>query len=299
LRKWADFINEGHIDKELTREKPIIAIMGCYQIGKSTLLNCLLHDYVALTGKGLATTSLTARYRYGTERSIAYRSRKGQLVSTDIALLQTQAVLNDISEESAFHVEARFKHELLHSFDVVDTPGFNANESDTHKTMQSMSDVHYVLFMMPNRSFTQIEKSILTTLYQRKIPFSVIMNCVNGRREERWLPHHQLNQAICQENSAWLQANILDNVIQIEGRNVFPFNAMFYWSQQNAFESSFKYIDRPETVHKHIAGLFSEEGINYTSASVIEQSNVPQLTEHLQKMVERYDPITHAWRGMK
>lgn len=295
MRTWADFSKEGHLSPELTWEKPIIALMGCFQIGKSTLLNCFLQDYVALTGKGMATTSLTARYRYGMEQSISYRSRKGTLVPINISALQTQAVLDDISEMSAFHVEVRYKHELLQGCDVVDTPGFNANETDTQKTMQAMSDVHYILFMIPNRTFTQVEKSILLSLAQKRIPFSIIMNCVNGRREERWIPNHLMNTSICQENSSWIESNVSPYAIPIAGQYVFAFNALFYWSQQSAFKDSFRYIDRPETVHKHITGLFEEEGIAYTKKNVIEQSRVPQINEHMRKMIEKYNPVTHEW----
>ena len=60
LRTFSDYFNEGYIPKELVEEKPRIALYGCFQVGKSTLINCLMNHYVALTGKGLATTSLVS-----------------------------------------------------------------------------------------------------------------------------------------------------------------------------------------------------------------------------------------------
>lgn len=64
MRRWYDFCQNGSVPVEVTREKPIIAIYGPFQTGKSTLLNCLLGRYTALTGKGIATTVLTARCRW-------------------------------------------------------------------------------------------------------------------------------------------------------------------------------------------------------------------------------------------
>lgn len=75
MREWRDFVEEGAVPKELTEEHPIIAIYGGYQVGKSTLLNCLLGQYVALVGKGIATTALVSRYRYGRCSILRYRTR--------------------------------------------------------------------------------------------------------------------------------------------------------------------------------------------------------------------------------
>ena len=65
MLSWSYYNDAGYLSAELVAENPRIALYGFFQVGKSTLINCLLNHYAALTGKGLATTSLTARYRYG------------------------------------------------------------------------------------------------------------------------------------------------------------------------------------------------------------------------------------------
>lgn len=296
MRTWAEFSRQGYLKETLTKEKPIIAIMGCYQIGKSTLLNCFLNDYAALTGKGMATTSLTARYRHGMERSVAYRSREGTLVATDLEQLHNGEVLCDVAEYCSFHIEVKCSHPLLEECDIVDTPGINANDDDTSKAMQALMDVHYVLFVIPNRMFTQVEKAMLLSLLRRRISFSVIMNCVNGRREEQWIPRHPINQRIREENEEWLRNHACDCLIPIHGQLVYTINGLFYWSQQRAFADSCAYIDRPDTVHKHIEGLFKEEGIDCTRLSIIRESCIEELINHLCELIHRYDPFTHGWR---
>ena len=45
--------------------KPLLVIMGQYQNGKSTFLNCLLGGHYAVEGKGLITTKYNAKYCFG------------------------------------------------------------------------------------------------------------------------------------------------------------------------------------------------------------------------------------------
>ena len=45
--------------KPLSNRCLVIGIVGCYQNGKSTLVNCLLDNKVAMTGSGKATTKLS------------------------------------------------------------------------------------------------------------------------------------------------------------------------------------------------------------------------------------------------
>ena len=58
----------------MDEEKLNIGVVGCFQNGKSTFVNCLLDDIVARTGDGLATTSVNTKYVYGDVQSVRYFS---------------------------------------------------------------------------------------------------------------------------------------------------------------------------------------------------------------------------------
>lgn len=295
MRHWYDFCQNGSVPDSVTREKPIIAIYGPFQTGKSTLLNCLLGRYTALTGKGLATTALTARCRWGSTPRLRYRDLSGDLVPATMEQIHNPAFLKKVMQNGGFHIEADAPAELLKCCQIVDTPGFNACSADTAAAISVLDEVHYVLFVVPNRGFNQAEKQLLRELAQRKIPVTVLMNCIQGRREERWIPGHTINREILEENENWLKSENIP-VHPIEDRMVYPCNFLFYWSQQPDFAESMRYIDRPDTVQKHISELLREEGISNTPESIIHLSGVPQLKAWLIQKIQGYDPILHTWR---
>ena len=49
----------------MEKDKPTLVILGQFQNGKSTLLNCLLGGEYAIQGEGLATTNCIVRYTMG------------------------------------------------------------------------------------------------------------------------------------------------------------------------------------------------------------------------------------------
>lgn len=298
MRKWGDFVNEGAVPKELTKERPIIAIYGGYQVGKSTLLNCLLGKYVALAGKGLATTALASRYRYGNDSLVRYRTKPdsiygGDLQRATLAQIRDRNFLKNIDMESGFHLEIETPAKILDKCDIVDTPGYNASEQDNVTAMKAMSHVHYVLFVMPNRGLSQPEKELLLKLSKDAIPVSILMNCSLGRREERWIPGHEINQEYVRECENWLSSmNVAP--VPIMGKNVYLCNFLFYWSQTQEFELSIPDIDRPDTVQCHIVKTLQEEGYGTDRDTIIRLSGVCELMDALTEQILRYDSITHS-----
>lgn len=156
------------LSPKLFDEKPIIALYGRFQTGKSTLINCLFNRYVALTGKGLATTSLTALYRYGEKEKLQYRRANGELKDTTLAELNDPSLLADVCSNGGFHIESCIPASILKHCDIVDTPGFDANDSDTEAALSVLENIHYVLFVMPNRELLAQEKTLLKELAEKK-----------------------------------------------------------------------------------------------------------------------------------
>uniref|UniRef100_UPI0040570560 dynamin family protein n=1 Tax=Agathobacter sp. TaxID=2021311 RepID=UPI0040570560 len=295
MRKWNDFIEEGHISADFVKERPIIAIYGNFQIGKSTFLNCLLGHYLALAGKGRSTTALTTRYRHSSETKLKYRSKQGGLYPVTLGEIREPSFVEKVDIESGFHIEAWTNSPFLEICDIADTPGYNANDSDTKRALSALPHVHYILYVMTNKGFSQTDKELLIKLSEQKIPISIIMNCNQGRREERWIPCHEINQEIMMENVSWLQSAKI-SLFPICNKLIYSCNFLFYWSQMPEFELSRKDIDRPDTVIKHIKEILEEEGYRSDTSAIKELSGIPMLTDALKKRIANYNPITHEWR---
>lgn len=294
MLSWSEYFKAGHLSEELVAEKPIIALYGCFQIGKSTLINCFLNNYAALTGKGLATTALTARYRYGEKERLQYRQANGNLKDTTLAELSNVNSLENICNDGSFHIEARAPGNLLQYCDIVDTPGFDANNADTSAALSILGNVNYCLFVIPNRGLSNYEKTMLQNLSQRGVPVSIIMNCREGRGSSNWIPAHPINQKIIEENQAWLHSAGI-KILTLGEKKIFPCNAIFYWSQQENFEKSINYIDRGNTVLKHIKYALEEEDISVDSKTILALSQIPTLFDVLKSKISAYNPITHEW----
>ena len=297
--KWSDFVDGGVIPIELTRERPILALYGEYQVGKSTFLNCLLGHYIALAGKGLSTTSLVSRYRYGQDNTLRYRTKpdspfEGELKVTTIDEVRKKTFLDQVDMSSGFHLEVETPVELLRSCDIVDTPGYNASERDNLTAINTLGHIHYILFVIQNRGLSQLERELILKLFRMDIPFSIIMNCSIGRREERWIPEHEINQNFLDECENWLSAMKIQPM-PIAGKKVFICNVLFYWSQMPDFVSSMPDIDRPDTVQKHILQTLKEEGYQADRETILELSGVRRLVQALSERIDRYDPVTHKW----
>lgn len=293
--QWKDYARQGGFGGALVGEKPIIGVYGMFQTGKSTLINCLLDDYVALTGQGLSTTSLTARFRYREAPELKYRSLSGKLAPTTIEEINAPGFVDRVKMDSVFQIEAKLPAALLRKCDIVDTPGFNANEQDTRVAANTLEEIHYVIFVVPNRSLYQYEKSVLLEIFRWKKPVLLLMNCSQGRGTEMWMPESAQNRIIREGIEGWIDSTGFRTEM-INGCKVFPCNFLFYWYCQAAFDKSVSYIYRPGTIGSHIRSAMAFEDVSFSREMAVQTSGVPELIRFLTERTEQYDALTHTWR---
>lgn len=294
MRNWSYYVDGGHIPSNLIAEKPRIAFYGCFQIGKSTLINCLMNRYVALTGNGLATTSLTARYSYGDKR-LQYMRRDGNFADITHEQLNNLSNLDDIyPDRRFFSLEAHEPAEMLKLCDIVDTPGFQANAADTDAALGILESINYGLFVIPNRGLWDVEKKLLKRLSEH-VPVSVIMNCSEGCGTLKWIPSHSINEKILEENAAAISGAGV-KTLPLGGEEIFVCNAMFYWSRQAEFNVSKSYIEGSDILTEQIELLLTMKGESTSCENVVALSRIPLLVKCLTARIAKYNPVTHAWR---
>lgn len=152
--------------------KPTIGIFGNFQNGKSTLINCILKDSIAkVGGKGMSVTDVNTRYTYGP-----------RLVKT-IKRNETQEIKNNDNYRTfsvSDHVDEivyQLENNALKEFDLLDTPGIDANDQDTEMAMNAITKCNFAILVLRNKTISQQEKKLAKSLYTNNIPFVVLINC--------------------------------------------------------------------------------------------------------------------------
>lgn len=216
---------------EFQNRKPKIGIFGMFQNGKSTLINCILKKkYAAVGGGGMSVTSLNTTYTYGQGKDMAKITYNNGEVKT---ILLSDFQVSNISHQSTFRsVNLILHNDSLMYFDLLDTPGFNANEHDSDIAKSAVDDCDMGILVVRNKGLSQTEKEIAKMLRNNNVPFVVIMNCFyDNSCYDMWNPSNNQNKIICN--------NILADLDMIgcspsqfnkyRLRNIYSVNLIWYW----------------------------------------------------------------------
>lgn len=144
---------------------PVIAVVGEYNAGKSTLLNALVGEKLLRTDVLAATSSITL-LKFGTERRALLHKCDGSSSSIDLPSL------HDFSSETGFlqpeqrssiaEVEITLPCPILRNCTLVDTPGFNSTNPahrETTKRFLSRADaLVWVLSALQAGSRSQLKE---------------------------------------------------------------------------------------------------------------------------------------------
>ena len=273
--------------------KPKIAIVGCFQNGKSTFVNCLLDDKVAQTGFGLSTTHISTTYTYGDVQSTEVLKEDGK---KKIMRIKNFVSLDSVEAKKEKYVSATATlwKPLLKEVDIIDTPGFNADSTDSKIALDSIKDADFILLLLRNaqlagesaslngsekESLPKTEIDLLEEIAKLKLPFLLVVNCfdIGGAM---WDP-------LSDTNIKFL--NHIDSKIQslghaprmLEGKRVWPCNLIWFWrASERLYSESEKEVKRLDSGLK---SYFSniEDGIIPASKELARRSNFLPLRNFL------------------
>lgn len=267
---------------------PTIGIVGCFQNGKSTLVNCLLDDKVAITGDGRATTHLSTIYSWG-----EVQDAKGVCATTDT--LYT-IPFNDYVEGCNLpdlklsHFEVNLWKPILQHVNVMDTPGFENCDEDNETATRSLEGTDFVVFVVSNKALSQVEIKLLKTIAQQNIPFTVLMNC-KSISKGLWEPLSPANKRICQQIESSLKASG-HPPYPINGQYVWPANLAWFWySTQHMHGNS---LSEAENELFDDVQYFMSKSLklsSYDYATLAEKSNFLPFRETIQRIATHYGHI--------
>ena len=264
-------------------QKPQIGLVGCFQNGKSTLTNCLLQNRVALTGEGIAKTKKVTRYAYA--ENVEYRlvGDDGIARTTDRATLEATA-LSEENDGVAF-CEIALPSPLLRDVDLVDTPGFEANDKDTQRTKAYLKNLDFLFFVVGgggNRgALNEAERLVLRRIIDTGRPFSILYNCCDSNN---WSPEDEATLACVRSLNAALRNEGVDPFAVDASGIVLPVNLGWYWTALvlgglDERGSFFAETDAERRLRKRVANYFYDDGLD---ANVLrEASNIDAVMRYV------------------
>ena len=201
-------------------------IVGEYQSGKSLLINCLLKRPIATVGSGTATTRTVVNYRYANKKKqrVEYVGCKGEI---NVFPVEEFEKLELDKKTDAFEVNVYLYNSLLKDYELVDMPGFGADESDSDIAIRALRGLDFAILVASNDKALGAESSAVKDLHKLKkyrIPYYFILNC---RDTEKWSPDDERNREIANIDLSLFDYKPMVYPLHEDGVNIVNF--MWYW----------------------------------------------------------------------
>lgn len=209
-----------------------IGIVGCFQNGKSTIINCLLGAKFAQTGgEGISVTSANISYSYYPYNCILSINGFNNNILYSLKDVESGRI------KGAKEITIGCNSPILKYITLVDTPGFNANSKDTQVAFDALNNIDIAILVVNNCGLSSIEMDILKEIQLRKLPFYVIMNCVweRGTHISTWDPQSEFNQTKMAELLAKIKTSHFSPML-INNQPIIVLNAIWYWYAISHFQ---------------------------------------------------------------
>ena len=106
-------------------DKITLGIIGEFQNGKSTFVNCLLGtDIAKVGGFGKSVTSISTIYTYGSDNMAFCYHNDDIIAKYDIRPFKDSVIPKDTNK-----IVVKVKTKILKVYNIIDTPGFNAKDN--------------------------------------------------------------------------------------------------------------------------------------------------------------------------
>ncbi len=215
-----------------------IAIIGTFQVGKSTLVNCLINDSLAGVGIGNPTTHTLNYYKNSDSPEILCRDIEGKC-------LYKQAWDDEAREFPIPQGTVRLMYELPVSCDLygntlIDTPGLDSAGKDaswdTLRTVDIIKDNTVDLLILVVSS-TQLDfairNNVLPYIKESRKNLIVLMNC---NRKEQPDPKSEINRETALQIDEELRLlGVRHSRVSMESESkVLPCNSVWGWISQRS-----------------------------------------------------------------
>ncbi|MBP5584986.1 MAG: dynamin family protein [Lentisphaeria bacterium] len=206
--------------QNMTSPHYVISLVGCFQVGKSTLLNrVLLGSETLLTeGKGLPTTAIPTKLVYGERKCLTVVHRKSDIpdqsffdeeITDDLlrslTTASTEAARLELANKIKY-VQLAMPIDALQSYTFFDTPGIEDPNQDLIKrtTAEVLSESDLVVMVVgASRQLATAEISYLrSSIFNQGMSRAIVLASYNPKEEkpasERALIQNAIKAQLCQ-----------------------------------------------------------------------------------------------------
>ena len=265
------------VKTELTR-KPLLALTGQYQNGKSTFLNCLLGGNFAAEGNGVVTTKYNAKYSFGDFKSasVLYTNGKTKPLHTLSNGFNSNYTLGDHDKSALLNITAYTP--FLANMDILDSPGCSANDEDNKVAFAAIDMADFVVFILQKSLSLTADIPFMRELIKKNKHFTVILNCTDDRAP---LSKHSLD--ICNEIMSKLKSEKLDsNYVRLSDKHpVYPVNLLWAQCALGSLEQD-NHKKRCRKIHAYL------DAENLDAHELLCESNFFQMRELLSNFVSMF-----------
>lgn len=216
----------------MTMDKLTIGILGAFQNGKSTLVNCLLGEKVAKTGGyGKSVTSINTKYIYGESSTAIVYSYDKIIGQYPLDSFVNEEALDSFwkrfDDVPVTDITITMSAKILKLINILDTPGFNANEHDTSMALASLDNMDSAILLVKNKGLSETEKIICQELSNKGKPFFLIMNCMD-ECDDMWNPNAEQNLKVANNILADFKMQNI-SPYSFGGEQIWITNLLWYW----------------------------------------------------------------------
>lgn len=278
----------------VNKEKFVYGIVGEYQVGKSTLVNCILGRYVASVGWGIATTHTIVIYEYSDEeyKRVDYGNGRVSTMRLDEEIKVDQN--RDVEK-----IICGVRHPILKRISLIDLPGVGNDCLDNAKTHQMLGNIDCAILIHSSYKSVEEQSKVLNTVHslqKAEIPYYVFLNCSNV---SQWEPDSDVNEAIARRTLEAL--SFYPPLNKLFSNNLIPnINLMWYWyavsEEKDELAQRYRknfdiYGDVPKEDFKEASQFFMIEQIFDNMNSELYILIKRELRESIERLKDELCPI--------
>jgi hypothetical protein len=211
-------------DGRVAASRPRVALVGRFQQGKSTFVNCMLDDRVARTGDGLRTTGFLTTYTFEEVEEVVVHRPSGDDREWDLS----RFVDRRCDFGNATGATVGLWKPLLRHVDFIDTPGFDADADDDATALVGIEQASLTVVLLANRALGSAERTVLRCAQSTGKPYIVVVNCIHHDQRGQWAPESNQNMQIFNEIRAEL-ARLGCKPETNNGDPIWPCNLIWFW----------------------------------------------------------------------